>query len=150
MIAVPVPLPCPKPCKTSCNTIELQSPLLMIDVQTFQIVSTSPIPLYSLLPFGIRTIVVHIKSSRIYPSQNATCMTLTTLSHISVSGSFSLVASRNHALRCSVLISDGPPDLPDRSFLTAAAISPTSGGPSAILTSCNSIGMLSPLGGRCL
>ena len=149
MIAVPVPLPCMKPCKTSCNTMELRSRLLMIDAQTFLMVSTSPILLYYPLPFGISTTVVHIKASGIYPSRNATCMTLTTFSHILVSIYFSLVASRNHTLRCSFFIPDGPPVLTGRSFLTAAVISPNYGGPSAILTGCTRIGMLSPFGGHC-
>ena len=150
IIAVPAPFPCLKPCRTPCNTMELWIQLLMLDVQTFLMVSTNPIPIYSPLPFGIRTMVVQIKASGMYPSQNATCMTLTTLSHILVSGSFSLVAARNHALRCSTFIPDGPTALPDRIFLNSAAIYPKSGGPSSILNSCTKIGMLSPSGGRCL
>ena len=85
-------------------------------------VSTNPMPLYSPLPFSIRTMVIHIKASGIYSSQNATCMSLTTLSRVSVSASFYLVAARNHALMCSAFIPDGPPALPDWSFLTIAAI----------------------------
>ena len=150
MISVPVPLPYMKPCRTSCNTMELQSRLLTIDVQTFQMVSTNHIPLYSPLPFGIRTMVVHIKASGMFPSQNATCMTLTALSHFLVSGSFFLVADRNHALRCSSLIPNGPPALSGRFFLAAAAMPPTSGGPSSVLTHCTNIGMLSPSVGRYL
>ena len=110
--------------------MELWSQLLTIDMQTFQMVSIKPIPLYPPLTFGIRTMVVKIKASGIYPSRNATYTTLTTLSHILVSRSFSLVAARNHTLRCYAIIPDGPPALPNRIFLNAAAISPTSGGSS--------------------
>ena len=150
MISVPIPLPCLKTCKTYCNTMKLRSQLLTIDVQTFQMVSTNPISLYSLIPFGIRTIVVHIKASGMYPSWNPTCMSLTTFTHILVSGSFSLVAARNHALMCSAFIPDGPPTLPDRTFLTAADISRTSRGLFAILASWTKIWMLSPSWGRYL
>ena len=111
-------------------------------------VSTSPMTLYSPPPFGISTIVVHIKASGMYPFQNAIFVTLTTLSHVSMSRSFSLVSAGNHALRCSTFIPNGPPALPERSLLTAAKISPTSGGPSAILTGCTRIGMSYPFGGR--
>ena len=150
MIAVPVPLPFWNPCKTSCNTIELRSRVFTIDVQTFQMVSTRPMHIYSPTLFCIRNIVVHIKASGMYLSQNATCMTLTTLSHVSVSGSFYLVAARNHDLRSSAFIPNGPPALPNRSFLTDAVISRTSGVPSAILNGCTRIGSVSPLGGNCL
>ena len=50
----------------------------------------------------------------------------------------------------SIPIPDGPPVLTGRSFLTAAVISPNYGDPSAILTGCTRIGMLSPFGGHCL
>ena len=90
----------------------------------------------------------HIKASGMYPSQNAACVTLTTFSHVLVSVSFSLAADLNHSLRCSAFIPNGPPALPDQSFLTAAAIPLTSGGPSAILTGCTRIGSVSPFGGR--
>ena len=90
-------------------------------------VTIKHIHLYYPLPFGIRAMVVHIKSYGMYPSQNDTCMTLTTLSHVLVSGFFYLVAARKYALRCSAFIPDGPPALTDRSFLNAATISPTSG-----------------------
>ena len=43
--------------------MELQIRLLNIDVQTFQMVSTNPIPLYSPLSFGIGSMVFHIKAS---------------------------------------------------------------------------------------
>ena len=148
MIAVPVLLPCLKQCKASCNTMELWSQLLTIDMQTFQMVSIKPIPLYPPLTFGIRTMVVKIKASGIYPSRNATYTTLTTLSHILVIVSFSLVADCNHALRCSTFIPDGNPAMPNWSFCTAAAISPPFGGPSTILTGCTRIGSGSPSGGR--
>ena len=69
-------------------------------------------------------------------------MTLTTLSHVLVSLSFFLDADRNHALRCSALIPDVPPALPDRFLLAAASMSPTDGGPSSILTHGTKIGML--------
>ena len=87
--------------------------MLTIDVQTFQMVSTSPFNMYSHPPFVIRTIVVHLKAYGMYPSQNATCMTLTTFFHVRVSSSFSLVAACNHALKCSAFILDGPHALPD-------------------------------------
>ena len=124
--------------------------MLKIDLQTFQMVSTNPIPMYYPLLFGIKTMAVQIKASGLYPSRNATCMTLTTFSHVSVSESFSLVAAINHAISCYTFILDGPTTLPDRSFLTAAYISPTSGGPSLMLTGCNKIGMISPSGGSFL
>ena len=148
MINVPVPLSCRKPRKTSCSTMDLRIRLFTIDVQTFQMVSTSPVPMYSPPPFGIRTFFFHIKASGMYPSQNAACVTLTTFSHVLVSVSFSLAADLNHSLRCSAFIPNGPPALPDQSFLTAAAIPLTSGGPSAILTGCTRIGSVSPFGGR--
>ena len=118
---------------------------MTIDVQTFQMVPTNPIPLHYPLSFSIRTMVLQIKTPGMYPSRNATCMTLTTLSHVSISGSFSLVAARNHALSCFALIPNGPPALPVRSFLTADTIPPTSGGPSLILTGCTKIGIMFPL-----
>ena len=130
--------------------MELRSGLFTIDVQTFQMVSIIPIPMYSLPPFGISNIVVHINDSRMYPSQNSTCITLTTLSDVLVSGSFSLVAPHSHDLRCSAFISNGPPALLNHIFLTAAAIYPNYGGPSAILTGCTSIVSGSPYGGRYL
>ena len=147
MIAALVKLLCLNPCRTSCNTMELWSRLLKIDMQTFQMVSTNLITLYSPLTFVIRNMVVHFKASKIYPFQNSTCMILTTLSHVLVSKSFSLVAACNHALTCSSFIPYGTPALTDRSFLTAVAISSTSRGPFSILTGCTKIGMLSPSGG---
>ena len=147
---VPVPPPYRNPCKISCRTMELCSLLFTIYVQTFQMVSTSHIPLYSLSLIIISTIVVHINASMIYPSQNSTFVTLITFSHSSVSRSFSLVAFRNHDLRFPAFIPDGPPTLPNRSSRTVATISPPSGGPSAILTGCTSIGSGSPSGGHCM
>ena len=150
MIAVPIPLPCQKPCKTSCSTMELQIQLFTINVQTYQYISSRCMPLYSLPPFGIRTIVVHIKAYGMFPSQNSTCVTLTTFYHNPVSGSFSLVAACNNSLRCSAFIPDCSTSLPNWSLLIAVVFPPTSGGPSAILTGCTRIGSGSPFGGRFL
>ena len=99
----------------------------MIDVQNFRMVSTNPIPLYYALLFCVRTLVVYIKASVIYPSQNTTCMKLTTLYQVLVYGSFSLVDARKHALRCSAFIPGGPPVLHGQIFLTVDAIFSTSG-----------------------
>ena len=65
---------------------------------------------------------------------------LTNLSHASVSGSFSLVASRSHDLKCSAFITDGPPARPVRSFRTSSAIYYPYVGISTILPGCTRIG----------
>ena len=132
------------------NVSSLRPQPLEIDVQTFQMVSTNHMPLYSPSPFGIRTIVVHINYSGIYPSLNSTCITLTALSHVSVSGYFYIVASHSHDLWCSDFIPDVPPALPDGYFLTAVAIFPTYGGMSVILSGCTNIGSGAPSSGHFL
>ena len=144
MITVPVPLPCRKTCKKSFSTMDLQRWIFTIDMQNFQMVSTSSIPLYTQPPFGIRTIFVHIKNYGIHPSQNATWVTLTALSHILVSGSFFLVAARNDVLRCSAFIPNGPPAPTNRIFLTATAISLLLIVFLQYLTNCTRIGSGSP------
>ena len=148
MITVPVPLPCLNPCKALCKIKVLHGRMVTIYLKTFQMTSTNPMPLYHPPHFGISTIVFHDIASEVYPSRNATCVILANLSHLSVSGSFSLISSHSHVFSCSAFIPDGPPACPTRSFRTAAAIYFSSGGPSVILTSCTSIGFGSPSGGR--
>ena len=116
MVDVPVPLHCQKPCKASCRTMELRRRILTIDAHTFQMTSTTPMHMYPPPPFSMSTIVVHGISYGMYPSRNATCFILTNLSHASISGSFSLVASRSHDFRCSAFIHDGPPARPVRNY----------------------------------
>ena len=145
--AVPTPLPCQKPCKASCRTMVLCSRLFKIDVQTSQTTSTSPMTLQPPPPFGISTTIFHIIASRLYPARNATCVILNNLSHLSVSGSFSLVDSCIHVFRCSEFMPDEPPACPVQSFHTAAAISSPSRGPYTILTGCTRIGSGYPYGG---
>ena len=108
----------------------------------------TPLPVLKGCPYYFPDFGTNIKASGMYPFRNATCMILTTLSHVSVSRSLSLVAAHNHALRCSAFILDGPPAQPNWSFLTVAAISPTYGGPFLILTVCTKIEIISPSGGR--
>ena len=120
--------------------MELRVGLLTIDVQTFQIASTIAIHLYPPSTFGIRTIVVHIIASGMNPSPNTTYVKLTTLSQASVSVYFSLVASRSHDLRCSAIISNGPPVRHEWILCTAAVIYYPSEGPSVILAGYNRIG----------
>ena len=98
-------------------------------------------PLYPPTPFGMSTIFIHANASGMYLSWNATCDILTNLSHFSVSGYFSLVASCSHFFGCSGFVPDGPPARPAHSFPTASAIYFPSGCPSAILTCCTKIGI---------
>ena len=107
-------------------------------------VTIKHIHLYYPLPFGIKTMVVHIKSYGMYPSRNDTCMTLTTLSHVLVCGFFSLVAAHNYALSCSAFIPNGPPAPTNRIFLTATAISLLLIVFLQYLTNCTRIGSGSP------
>ena len=115
-IVVPVPLPCLKPCKALCRTMALHSRLFTINVQTFQMTSTNPMPLYPPPHFSTSTIVVHVNALGMYPSRNATCVILTNVSHLLVSGSFSLVACRSHVFRCYAFMPNGPPIRPAQCF----------------------------------
>ena len=148
IITVPVLLPCLKPCKVSFRIMVLCILLLIIDTQNFWMNSTNTIPLYPPPLLGMITIVVHTSASGMRPSRNATSVILTSFSHFSVSGYFYLVASFIHAFSCYDFMTDGPPALIARSFCTEDAISYPSGGLSAILTGCTSIGIGSPSGGR--
>ena len=148
MVAIPVPLPFLKPCKAWCRMMGLCSLLFTISMQTFQMTSNNHMPLYPPPPLGISTIVVHDNASGMYLSCNDTLVILTSLSHFSVSGSFSLVASLSHVFRYSAFVTDGYPACIVRSFCTANAISSTSGFLFIILTSFNIFGAVYPYSGR--
>ena len=148
MVAVPFPLPYLKPCMALCRMMVLHTLLFTINAQTFQTTLTNPMHMYPFPPLGISTIVVHPNASGMYPSRNFTFVILTSLSHFSVFGYFSLVSYLSHVFRCYAFMPDGPTSCPFCSLRTANKIYYLSGGPSAILTGCKSIGIGSSLGGR--
>ena len=86
-----------------------RSLLFMIYEQNFHMTSTRPIPLYSPSTLGIITIVVHVSAAGIFPFRNANFVTLTSLYHPLVSGSFSCVDYLIQTFKLSALIPGVPP-----------------------------------------
>ena len=98
---VPVPQPSRNPCSASCNLIPAVSRRCRFIATTFQVTSTSPIPLNSPFPFGISTTVCHVASSARFPSQNAGWVISTTFPHSSPPSSSASVFSSPFSQRLS-------------------------------------------------
>ena len=127
-----------------------------IAATTFHITSTSPIPQYYCLPFGIITTACHVASSANSSSRNAVCMISTRFSQCVSPSSpsvvpspfsaarYSLLDAASHPFRCSARIPEGPLDLFLRIFLTASSISSSVGTESSTFTGRTVTGMFSP------
>ena len=105
-MAVPVPLPNRNPCMTSWNWRLARRQVYMSDFNTFQRVSSRPMPRVYVVPLGMSTKKVHPNSCRISPVRQM-CWTMFTR-HINllicrrVFGSSLGYASRINYLKVSV------------------------------------------------
>ena len=108
---IPIPHPSLKPQRTSWNLNALSVMRLISPGMVFQRTSTRPIPLYSPLPFGMRTTVYHVHLVGRVPYLKSVWTKSTTRSQLSVAGTFSYVAVEIHPWRCSTHIYDVPPEL---------------------------------------
>ena len=147
MVDVLDPLPCMKPCNASRKAMVACSMLFMIGAHISQTTSTIPIPMHSPLYLGIITMIVHSSAIRMQLSRNTSFVTLTSLYHRLVYGSFNCVASLRKTLKWSALIPNGPPDQPVHILHTDTKIYPPYGGTSIIIYGCSSIGISSTSGG---
>ena len=124
-----------------------RSLLSIINMQTFHITSTIPIPIYSPPPLVIIAIVFHVSDIGMHPYHNSSFITLTSLSHRVGSSTFSLVTFLIENFIFSSLIPNDFSSFSIHSPLNTTDILSPSGGPSIISSGCDSIGIASPSGG---
>ena len=110
-MAVHIPHPIQNPWRLPWQVISAVSLCLMIPVLAFHSISTNPILVNSFpYPFDMSTTALQAHVSSKDPSQNSTCMSLTTFSQFVTSGSSSRIASRSHWKGCYGRICKGPPN----------------------------------------
>jgi hypothetical protein len=116
---------------------------------TFQMGSRRPIPQYSPLSFGRRTLISHLICSGMLPCSQMACINLTDVHHLSPSpesssSSFLRTASRSHTLMCSACSPDAPAARPFQSPRTTDRSSQLLGGPSGMSALSTWMGRGSP------